>query len=264
MAQIGNALSVVLLEPEGGIDVACGGRGAHDAPVGAVKVLPCELFTVVDLCGKLLALFRGAGDKQCAVGDRLAVGSLGGLSVVPVFGVVGVLAQAVAGGGQDDVAAVVIEDIGAAGHTQAHINGAGAQALAHGLIGGAHGDIHFTHIIALLCQLVLQQLLERLGDGDDLIRLSGRDESDAQGVDPDIARRGARRGLHWPPRAAPRAFHYRIPPSAPAPSPGPAEVQLSFSWFFLLIVYIQCQESGIPEYVVPCLEYSMPLREKIF
>ena len=107
--QVRDALAVVILQPQGGIDVAGGGRGAHDAPVGAVQVLPGQLFAGVDLLHQLLALVRGAGDEQGAVGNGLLVGSLGGLAVIPVLGVVGILAQTVAGRGQDDLCAVVIQ-----------------------------------------------------------------------------------------------------------------------------------------------------------
>ena len=172
----------MILQPQGGIDVAGGGRGAHDAPVGAVQVLPGQLFAGVDLLHQLLALVRGAGDEQGAVGNGLLVGSLGGLAVIPVLGVVGVLAQAVAGSGQNDLGAVVIQHIGAAGD-QTHVDGAGLKALAHGLIGGADSDLHVAHLIALLGQLVLQHLLQGLGNGNDLLRLAGGHERDLQGLD---------------------------------------------------------------------------------
>ena len=99
-----------------------------------VQVLPGQLFAGVDLLHQLLALVRGAGDEQGAVGNGLLVGSLGGLAVVPVLGVVGVLAQTVAGRGQDDLCAVVIQDIGTAGD-QADVDGAGFQTFADRLIG---------------------------------------------------------------------------------------------------------------------------------
>lgn len=65
-AQIRDALAVVILQPQGGVDVARGGRGAHDAPVGAVKVLPGQLFAVVDLGGKLLTLIGGTAARPPA------------------------------------------------------------------------------------------------------------------------------------------------------------------------------------------------------
>ena len=180
--QIRDALAVVILQPQGGIDVTGGGRGAHDAPVGAVQILPGQLLTVVDLGQQLLTLGGGTGDKQGAVGDSLILGSLGGLAVVPILGVVGILVQAVAGSGQDDIGAVIVQHIGAAGD-QAHVDGAGLKAFANGFVGGADGDLHVAHLIALGGQLVLQHLLQGLGGGDDLLRLTGRDERDLQGLD---------------------------------------------------------------------------------
>ena len=180
--QIGNALAVVILQPQSGIDIA-GGRGcAHDAPVGAVQILPGQFLAVVDLGGQLLTLVGGAGDHQSAVGHGLLVGSLGGLTVVPVLGIVGILAQAVAGSGQDDLCAVIVQHIGTAGD-QAHVDGTGLQALAHSLVGRADGDLHVAHLVALLGQLVLQHLLQRLGHGDDLLGLAGGHEGDLQRLD---------------------------------------------------------------------------------
>ena len=145
----------MILQPQGGIDVTGGGRGAHDAPVGAVQILPGQLLAVVDLGSQLLTLVGGTGNNQRAVGDRLLVGRLGGLTVVPVLGVVGVLVQAVAGGGQDDLGAVVIENIGAA-RDQADVDRTGLKALADGFVGGADGDLDLADLIALLGQLVLE------------------------------------------------------------------------------------------------------------
>ena len=172
----------MILQPQGGIDVTGGRRGAHDAPVGAVQILPGQLLTGVDLLHQLLTLVRGAGDEQGAVGHGLLVGSLGGLTVVPVLGIVGILAQAVAGSGQNDLSAVIVQHIGAAGN-QTHIDGTGLQAFAHRLVGGADSDLHIAHFVAQLGQLVLQHLLQGLGSGDDLLRLAGRHESDLQRLD---------------------------------------------------------------------------------
>ena len=181
-AQIRDALAVAVLQPQSRIDVAGRGGRAHDAPVGAVEIVPGQLFTGVDLGGQLLTLFGRAGDEQGAVGNGLLVGSLGGLAVVPVLGVVGVLAQTIAGRGQNDLRAVVIQDIGTAGD-QADVDGAGFQTFADRLIGGADGDLNFADVIAFLGQLVLEQLLERLGRGDDLLRLAGGNKGDLQRFD---------------------------------------------------------------------------------
>ena len=91
-------------------------------------------------------------------------------------------AQAVAGRGQDDLCAVVIQDIGTAGD-QADVDGAGFETFADRLIGGADGDLNFADVIAFLGQLVLEQLLERLGRGDDLLRLAGGNKGDLQRFD---------------------------------------------------------------------------------
>src|SRR5699024_6904316 len=59
--KIGDVLAKVLLQPEGGIDVARRRGGVGDRPVGAVDVFPSQFLTGVDLGGELLALGRGAG-----------------------------------------------------------------------------------------------------------------------------------------------------------------------------------------------------------
>ena len=181
-AQVRDALAVVILQPQGGIDVARGRGGSHDAPVGAVKVLPGQLLAAVDLGSQLLTLIGGTGDDERAVGDRLLLGRFGGLTVVPVLGVVGILAQTVAGRGQDDLGAVVIENIGAA-RDQTDVDGTGLKTLADGFVGGADGDLDLADLIALLGKLVLEQLLEGLGRGDDLLRLAGRNERHLQRFD---------------------------------------------------------------------------------
>ena len=182
MGQVGDVLIEVLLEPQGGVDVPGGRGGVGHAPVGTAHVLPGEGLAGVDLGGQLLALRGGAGDHQSPVAGDLLGGGLGGGVVVPILGVVGVDRKAVPGGGKQHVAAVVVEHVGAAGN-QAHIGGAGRQGLAHRLIAGAHGDVHLTHVIAQLGQLISEHLLQGLGGGDDLVRLPGGDEGDTQGVD---------------------------------------------------------------------------------
>ena len=66
--------------------------------------------------------------------------------------------QAVAGGCQDNIAAVIVENIGAAGD-QANIGGTCGERLADSLIAGADGDVDFLDVIAELCELVGEQLL---------------------------------------------------------------------------------------------------------
>ena len=172
----------MILQPQSGIDVA-GGRGStHNAPVGAVQIFPGQLLTVVDLGLQLLALVGRTGDEQGAVGDSLLVGSLGGLAVVPILGIVRVLAQTVAGGGQDDLSAVIVQDVRTAGD-QAYVDRTGLQTLADSLIGRADGDLHLADLIAMVGQLVLQHLLQGLGGRDDLLGLTGRDKSDLQRLD---------------------------------------------------------------------------------
>ena len=95
---------------------------------------------------------------------------------------VGILAQTVAGRGQDDLGAVVIENIGAA-RDQTDVDGTGLKTLADGFVGGADGDLDLADLIALLGKLVLEQLLEGLGRGDDLLRLAGRNERHLQRFD---------------------------------------------------------------------------------
>ena len=178
-AQIRNALAVAILQPQSRVDVTGRGGRAHDAPVGAVEIIPGQFFTGVDLGGQFLTLFGRAGDEQCTVGDSLLVGSLGGLAVVPVLGVVGVLAQTVAGRGQDNLCTVIIQNVGAAGD-QANVDGAGFQTFADRLIGGADGDLNVLDVVAFLGQFVLEQLFERLSRSDDLLRLAGGNKSDLQ------------------------------------------------------------------------------------
>ncbi len=172
----------MILQPESGVNVARGRRSAHDAPVGAVEVFPGELFTGVDLVLQLLALFGRAGDEQCAVRNDLLVRGLSGLTVVPVLRVVGILVQTIAGGGENDLGAVVIEDVGAAGD-EADVDRAGFKTFADRFIRRADGDLHFADFVAESGKLFLEHLLERFGGGDDLLRLAGRDERDLQGVD---------------------------------------------------------------------------------
>ena len=61
VVKVADALAVVLLKPQAGIDVAGGGGGAEDGPCSAVEVIPCQLLAVVDLGQQRLALFAGAG-----------------------------------------------------------------------------------------------------------------------------------------------------------------------------------------------------------
>ena len=116
---------------------------------------PGELFPGVDLVLQLLALFGPGGDEQSAVGNRLTVGSLGGLAVVPVLRVVGILAQTVAGGGENDLGAVVIENVGAAGD-EADVDRTGFKTFADRFIRRADGDLHLADFVAESGELVLE------------------------------------------------------------------------------------------------------------
>ena len=182
MGQVGDVLIEVLLEPQGGVDVPGGRGGVGHAPVGAAHVLPGEGLAGVDLGGQLLALRGGAGDHQGPVAGDLLSGGLGGGVIVPILGVVGIDGQAIPGGGEQHITAVVVEHVGAAGD-QAHIGSAGGQGLANRLVAGTHGDVHLAHVVAQLSQLIGEHLLQGFGGGDDLVRLAGGDEGDTQGVD---------------------------------------------------------------------------------
>ena len=172
----------MILQPQGGIDVTGGGRGAHDAPVGAVQVFPSQLFAVINLSEQLLTLIGGAGDHESTIGNSLLFGSFGGLAIVPILGVIGILAEAVTGGSEDDLGAVIVQNIGAAGD-EANIDGTGFQTFADCLVGGADGDLNFADLVAFFGQLFLEHCLQGLGDGDDLGGLTGRNESDLEGFD---------------------------------------------------------------------------------
>src|SRR5699024_9472589 len=111
VGQVGDVVAEILLQPQGGIDVTGGRGGVGHAPVGAAHVLPGQGLASVDLSGQLLALLGGAGDHQGPIAGDLLGGGLSGGVVVPVLGVVGVDGQAVPGGGQQHVAAIVVEHI---------------------------------------------------------------------------------------------------------------------------------------------------------
>ena len=181
MGQVGDILVEVLLEPQRGVDVSGRRGGIGHTPVGTAHVLPGEGLASVDLGGQLLALLRGTGDHQGTVAGDLLSGRLGGGVVVPVLGIIGVNGQAVTGGGQQHVAAVIVEHIGAAGD-QAHIGGTGGQSLAHCLIAGAHGDVHLANIVPQRRQFIGEHLLQGFGSGNDFLWFAGRDKSDPQGI----------------------------------------------------------------------------------
>ena len=181
VGQVGDILVEVLLEPQRGVDVSGRRGGIGHTPVGTAHVLPGEGLASVDLGGQLLALLRGTGDHQGTVAGDLLSGRLGGGVVVPVLGIIGVNGQAVTGGGQQHVAAVIVEHIGAAGD-QAHIGGTGGQSLAHCLIAGAHGDVHLANIVPQRRQFIGEHLLQGFGSGNDFLWFAGRDKSDPQGI----------------------------------------------------------------------------------
>ena len=187
MRQLGDIFVELLLQPKGGIDVARGGRGTHNAPVYAAHILPGEILAGVDLGGKRLSLFGRAGDHQSAVAGDLVRGSLGGGVVIPVLGAVGINGQAVAGGCQQYVASIVVQYIGAA-RNQANVGSAGGKGLTHSLIAGAHSDLHLAHVIAQAGKLGSEHFFQRLGGGDDLLRFAGGNKGDAELFDGFAAR----------------------------------------------------------------------------
>ena len=68
------------------------------------------------------------------------------------------------------------------------------RALAHSLIAGAHSDVNVAHVVAQFGKLLGEQLLQGLGGGDYLVGLTGRDKSDAQGLDGNVSGGGFRLG----------------------------------------------------------------------
>ena len=180
--QIGDLLLVVILQPEGRINVAGGRRILQHSPVGLGEVIPGELLARVDLGGQLLAVSGRRGIDQGAIeGDLRAV--LEGLVgfAVPGGRILAVVGQARAGSRQDDVHIVAEQRIGAA-RQPAQINGAGGHGLAGRLVVGADGDVDVLHVIALLEQRGFEQLRQVLGAGDDDVSVLGGDELKLEGA----------------------------------------------------------------------------------
>ena len=168
IVQIADPLTVVLLQPQGGIDVPGGGGGIQHRPGGAVQVVPGQLLPGVDLGEQLLALLAGTGQQDTAVVSAHVLCVLLDGAVVPVGGVLRVLVDGIAQGGQQHIAVVGEEHIVAAGD-EAQVRAARAEGLAHGGVAGAHGHVDLAHVVALFQQLCLQQLLQRLrGLGDEV------------------------------------------------------------------------------------------------
>ena len=180
--QIADALAVVILEPQAGIDVAGGGGGAEDGPGGAVEIIPGQLFTGVDLGLQLLTLFAGTGQNDAAVIGAHILGVFLDGAVIPVSRVLGILVDGVAQSGEQHVAIVGEEDVVAAGD-EADVRAAGAERLAHGGVACADGHVNILHVIALFQQLRLEQRLERFGRRRDLIGVRIRGERDLQTLD---------------------------------------------------------------------------------
>ena len=177
--QIADALAVVILEPQAGIDVAGGGGGAEDGPGGAVEIIPGQFFTGVDLGLQFLTLFAGTGQNDAAVIGAHILGVFLDGAVIPVSRVLGILVDGIAQSGEQHIAIVGEEDVVAAGD-EADVGAAGAEGLAHGGVAGAHGHVDILHVIALFQKLCLKQLLQRLRGGGDLVRIGVGGEGDLQ------------------------------------------------------------------------------------
>ena len=177
--QIADALAVVLLEPQAGIDVAGGGGGAEDGPGGAVEIVPGQIFAGVDLGLQCLTLFAGTGQNDTAVIGAHILGVFLNSAVVPVGGVLGILVDGIAQRGEQHIAVIGEQDVVAAGD-EADVGAAGAEGLAHSGVAGAHGHVDVLHVIALFQELCLKQLLQRLRGGGDLIRVGVGGEGDFQ------------------------------------------------------------------------------------
>ena len=180
--KVADALSVIVLEPQAGIDVAGSRSGAQHGPGGAVQVIPGQFFPVIDLGQQLLSLFGGTGqDDAAVVGAHVLRVFLNG-AVIPVGRLFRVLVDGIAQGSKQYITVIGEQNIVAAGD-KADVGTAGTEGLAHGRVAGADGHVDLLHIIALFQELCLQQLLQRLGGRDDLVRVGVRGERDLQGGD---------------------------------------------------------------------------------
>ena len=166
MGQIADSFAVVFIEPQGGIDVAGGGGGAHDGPGSARQLLPGQLIPGVDLGGQGLALLAGTGQEDGAVIGGHLPGIGAGGAVVPVGGILRIFAVSGPQGRQQHIAVITVQGVGAAGD-EAHIGASGGEGLAHGLVGGAYGELDILYVVALFQELLLQHTAQGLGGGHD-------------------------------------------------------------------------------------------------